>query len=184
MTKPLDPSVASKVAAMVETLLAACDSPDESMRQRVQHASELAVLAAAYREQALSGGDVSISDMTKLEELAWASRNALGLPERKPGVSKIEVVFVDTPERTADLRAENERLQQAVDLLKAELRKAMGQADEPRVLSIPDAAISAPQRQLPAPEPPEEPMWDPNLQIIRGNQHPALDAYKRDWPVY
>jgi hypothetical protein len=95
----------------------------------------------------VGGNAVDAVDLIKLNEAL-----AQYMPPRKQyETNRLEVVFVDSEERQISLRQENEMLRKAVDRLKDELRKARGEPDPEPVLSIPDNAISAPQRQLPAP---------------------------------
>jgi hypothetical protein len=168
----MNPEVRSNVEATVAALEAALGSAAEGQRQAIQRTAELEILASEYRRQALHGVEIDVGDLAKLETLAHESRLGLGVPQRKFETQKLVVEFVDSPERTADLRGENERLQATVAQLKAELAAARGeQVPSSGNLVIPDQCIERPALPKP-PEPPAQ-NWDGLLTITR-NHAPGI----------
>jgi hypothetical protein len=110
-----------------------------------------------------------------LEELATEARNSLGLPDRKPAISKIEVAFVDSEGRTEDLRGQIETAHAAIKALREQLEQHRPRAsDDDVVRSIPDKDIQAPPKQLQH-KPPELPTQDwSRLLIIGGPSVPGI----------
>jgi hypothetical protein len=165
--KPLSPDITAKVERMSEMLLSAVDSPDEALRQRVRHASELGALAGAYREQALSGIEVDIADLVRLETLAAESRSSLGIPERKPECNRLVIEFVTGDGVLEERLARNSEILRLKDIIRKLEAQLAGAVDD-TTLSIPDGAIMPPAKRLQH-KPPAH-TWDPSLQIIGGGE--------------
>jgi hypothetical protein len=129
------------------TVAFGCSDPPTTAEQHLVECWATLKLGFEVLSARLVGG--SAVDAVELIKLNEALSQYMP-PRRQHQVDKIEIVFVDTPEREADLRSENERLHSTVDALKAELAKARGEPEP--VLSIPDSAITPPAKQLPAPK--------------------------------
>jgi hypothetical protein len=121
------------------------DPPSTAEQHLVECWATLKLGFEVLSARLVGGAAVDAVELIKLNEALAAYMP----PRKQHQVDKIEIVFVDTPEREADLRSENERLHSTVDALKAELAKARGEPEP--VLSIPNSAITPPAKQLPAP---------------------------------
>jgi hypothetical protein len=157
----------------------------------------------------VGGSPVDATELIKLNEALAAY-----MPKRQPyETNRLEVCFVNqtTAGLSTEAHARLEELADKLEKLPAtctpedmhaallqlelrdrkieDLKARLAEATRPVAYSDPPVLmgeITPPpaQRQLPTPQhQPEEPTWNLDL-IVRGNQHPALDMYKKDWPVY
>jgi hypothetical protein len=124
-----------------------CGDPPSTAEQHLVECWATLKLGFEVLSARLVGGSaVDAVELIKLNE----ALSAYMPPRKQHQVDKIEIVFVDTEERKADLRKENEQLQAAVKALQAEIRLLKGEPEPTPTLSIPDQHIEPP-RQLPAP---------------------------------
>jgi hypothetical protein len=94
----------------------------------LHHACELMHLAAESRTALLQGAsDISVADLVKLEDAARVALSDLNLPRISTNATnRLEVVFVDSKPRPKEM------LEQEIDLLKDDLRRAQGERDNAR----------------------------------------------------
>jgi hypothetical protein len=123
------------------------DPPSTAEQHLVECWATLKLGFEVLSARLVGGAAVDAVELIKLNEALAAYMP----PRKQHQVDRVEIVFVDTPEREADLRSENELLKKGIAELRAALAKATGQDAEPeRTLTAPDRDIQSP-RKLPAP---------------------------------
>ena len=106
--------IREEIEASTARFISELGDVSEAQRHACKRAAERVALADALRRRALSGAEIDIADLVKLEDMADAAVAALRLPATGPKVQALQVTFVDP--RTNNLP--DGELQRLQDLLR------------------------------------------------------------------
>jgi hypothetical protein len=116
--------IREEIEASTARFISELGDVSEAQRHACKRAAERVALADALRRRALSGAEIDIADLVKLEDMADAAVAALRLPATGPKVQALQVTFVDP--RTNHLP--DGELQRLQDLLRKIEEGADGEA--------------------------------------------------------